>query len=364
LTPGSNQNTTSTASPFPPAIKAGATPSTLAEATPQATASLGGSGDSTASKAKLNYRLLQTISDNNAFLSVAWSPNGKQLAVGSTDTIGKIWDIDSGNVVRNLEGHSQPIASVAWNPNGQQIATASWDKTVKIWDAESGQVLQTLAIASFKSADFVAWSPDGKYLATVGRLSVNEDKPLLIWDTRSYRVIASLGNRFLPFSVAWSPDGQQLAYPVASDEVMIWSVSFKDVVSWLLQQFSPSLRGKGPTERPAWSPDGRKLACTGLDNTVEAGCVVYVWDVSSINLLFSLGNSGWQYLSIAWSHDGKFNAACNLAGSIAIWDSGTGAQLATLTGGRMLTGALAWSSDWRLASASYDKTVKIWSISP
>ena len=111
--------------------------------------------------------------------SVCWSPDGKYLASGSTKTIkGKyfwndytycgeiiIWDVNSGEKLKTLEGHGEWVWSVSWSPDGKYLASGSDDTTVIIWDAKSGKTLKTFESDSFNCFRSVAWSPNGKYLA-------------------------------------------------------------------------------------------------------------------------------------------------------------------------------------------------------
>ncbi|GKT61435.1 nwd1 protein [Colletotrichum tofieldiae] len=76
--------------------------------------------------------------------SVAFSPDGRQLASASGDKTVKLWDAATGQCQQTLEGHSDSVWSVAFSPDGRQLASASVDKTVKVWDAATGQCQQTL----------------------------------------------------------------------------------------------------------------------------------------------------------------------------------------------------------------------------
>ena len=80
---------------------------------------------------------------------------------------------------RTLQGHKGKIYRIAWSPDGKMLASPSIFGTVQIWDMQTGEercVLRGHAGSVFK----VAWSPDGKKLATV-----SDDRTLRIWDTNT-----------------------------------------------------------------------------------------------------------------------------------------------------------------------------------
>jgi WD40 repeat protein len=69
--------------------------------------------------------------------SVAFSPNGQQLALGSDDRTVRVWDASTGRCLQTLEGHGGSVYSVAFSHNGQQLASGSSDRTVRVWDNHS-----------------------------------------------------------------------------------------------------------------------------------------------------------------------------------------------------------------------------------
>src|SRR5215469_4907953 len=116
-----------------------------------------------------------------------------------------------------LRGHSDIVRSVAFSPDGKRLATASRDQTAKVWDAESGKELLTLRGHS-GFVNGVVFSPDGKRLATA-----SGDMTAKVWDAESGKVLLTLrGHSDTVFGVAFSPDAKRLATASADQTAKVW----------------------------------------------------------------------------------------------------------------------------------------------
>ncbi len=70
---------------------------------------------------------------DNLIYTVAWSPDGKQIAAGYDSGQVKIWQVATGKQILTYTGHNQPVMSVRWSHNGNYITSCGFDKTVRIW---------------------------------------------------------------------------------------------------------------------------------------------------------------------------------------------------------------------------------------
>jgi WD40 repeat protein len=130
-----------------------------------------------------------------------------------------VWDAQSGREVVTYKGNVGPINSVAFSPDGKRLATAggsgpgSMGGEIKVWDAETGQELHTLPAGGFS----VAFSPDGRRIAGAGKRPSDVVGPsgsgeIKVWDAETGRELLTLQGHTSDVSyVAFSPDGQRLA---------------------------------------------------------------------------------------------------------------------------------------------------------
>jgi WD40 repeat protein len=110
---------------------------------------------------------------------MALSPDSRCLASASEDGTVKIWQMDTGEEIHNLQ-HPDRVFGVAFSPDGRRLASGGWDQIVRIWDASTGEELHQLqGHAGYVWS--VAFSPDGQRLASgSGYAGKGEIK---LWDT-------------------------------------------------------------------------------------------------------------------------------------------------------------------------------------
>ena len=263
--------------------------------------------------------LRQFASHTGGVSSVAFSPDGKSILTGSNDAIARVWNLATGSLLRACTGHTDGITSVAFSPDGRSILTASGDKTARIWDASSCKLIHTLVghTALVSSAVF---SPDGQSVLTGGF-----DDNARLWDVTTGAVLRTFIGADTGFSdrhvtsVSFSLDGKTMLIG-RSDRI----VTLLDAMTGVERC---SLRGHHDlVNSVAFSPDSQ-FVLTGSDDMTAV-----IWSASTCQIVRIYADTGQRVLSVAYSPDGRFLLTGNSDGIARLWATPESPPLRTLQG--------------------------------
>jgi WD40 repeat protein len=276
--------------------------------------------------------------------SLAFTPDGQTLVSGGTDGGIRRWDVAKGRPLAPLgvPGLTKPFHSLAISPDGRTLA----DPRVGLLDLKTGRLLE---LASEKTDTCsVAFSPVEAIVAIahVGNIRLR--------DAVTGKVLRSL--RTSPGqdvnSLAFSPDGRILASAGEDQYVTRWEVATG-------QELAGRLVGHtGGIQSLAFSPDGRALASGSRDATV------IIWDVADPahpSLRHRLEGNAGAVWDVAYAPDGKTIASGHEDGTVKLWDPATGRERCTLVGHTGGVHYLAFSRDGSvLATGDEGGTIRLW----
>lgn len=289
--------------------------------------------------------LLSTLQTGSPVLSVACSPDGQLVAVGSEDKTVGLWRLHDASLLRSLEGHIGSVRSVAFSPDGQLLATGSDDKTIRLWWVKDG-TLSHMHDMWTHPTECVVFSPDGRFLASGGWGGT-----ICIWevDEGCLAKTMTLSSGFI-HSVAFSPDGQMLAVGCYDGTIQLWDMQQKTVVHTFVGHTSFVLS-------VAFSPSGHILAASGGSSDI------FLWRIRDGRLLDKLKGHTNFVRSVAFSPDGQILVSGSEDHTIRLWRVNDGSHVFTLresTDGIM---SVVFSPDGhRLIAGSHDTKIRLWQL--
>jgi WD40 repeat protein len=344
--------------------------------------------------------------------SLSFSPDGKTLASTGAEPVIRLWDVATGRGVFPQSGHRSAVRSLAVSPADGTVFTGGDDGTIRHWDPVSGRE-SGLIVPISGPVEALAVAPDGKILLVRGPIEPQPQQAgwIVLWSVAEHREIrrlARIRERGVPPYVTYSPDGKSVAsagriWDASSGETLVtlrhqdpqnddfWSFcpifytpDGKQLITaepdgtriWDLaagREVRRAIRWSNHHYRAQLSPDGRFLATRGPGGRSRGESrepPITLWELASGQEVVSLDVHDETILLRSFSPNGRCLALASGVSwsahdpTVWVWDLATGRELRRFQGHRGAINALAFSPDGRsVVSGSEDATAVVWDVS-
>jgi WD40 repeat protein len=266
---------------------------------------------------------------DRAVLSIAFSPDSSRLATVGRDQLVHIWDAASGDRLATITGYGTPLQAVRYSPDGASVVTLSQQEylradVVSLWNANDG-VRRWQHDDDWSNSEWgggMAFHPDGSRLIVAGRL----EGGLLQFDVQtgepSTLMVEDLPEDSVVYQVAYTPDGSRVVISHFGPGIRVWDTVTGQLVHYLTREDS---EGLGVVALVV-SPDGTLLAANS-SVSLEQGRVS-LWELTSGTFIRDLPTETGNVLTVAFSPDGRLIAAGGITGVVHLWEAATGREIA------------------------------------
>ena len=251
--------------------------------------------------------------------TVEWSPSADVLATAADDNQVRIWGRTNGTwqIERTLP-HSSAVLVTAWSPDGQQLAAGLEDGQVLVWNPSGAGPPLTIRKEG-PPVTGLAWSPGPRAGGEQSRrLAVWSDQPLVsVWRVAQalFEGPVQLAAGGVVRALAWSPDGRSLATGSTEGTAQVWSAD-----DW--EPLGDPLRHDFEVTSLAWTGDGLRLATGSSDSTAR------VWDPRSGRALGGALRHPVPVVDVRWSADGERLLTTAWDSAARVWDIPRGRAVA------------------------------------
>lgn len=244
--------------------------------------------------------------------AIHFTKDGQRLvtASGTTGLGGSaaIWDLSTGAIVREFQGHRDVLHDAELSPDGRVLATCGYDNRIHMWDATTGALSRRLDGHNGAIYD-VDFSPDGRFL-----VSASADDTCKVWRVADGLRLDTLAQPLKEvYRCAFTPDGQAIVACGADNNVRVWrfiSRDAPDINPMIVARFAH----EAPILRAALTHDGKRLVTLGADRVVK------VWDTADYSELHAWEGQPDVALALAVATDGRSFHVGRMDGSLVRFD--------------------------------------------
>ena len=299
------------------------------------------------------FKLLRRIELGDGHLQwVAFSPDGKSVA-GCGDKLVQLYDTNSGKRIRQFRGNKRDIIRFAFSPNGKMLASAGRDRTIHVWNVQSGEII-TVIHGHTEPIIGINFSADGKWLASTARQP--NDRTVRVWDCSTWKekARATAPQRTNSMYVAFSPNGKYLAASGYRGAVRLYDFDGNS----LRLRFERKHRNGEMAPHVIFAPDGESFITSGWDKALRC------WDVKT-------GAQRWTadapkyarcFEASVYSPDGSTIYSVTRDETIQAHDAKTGKLQQTFRWDDQIRGLAISPDGSKLATAGHRGTIKVWLI--